>query len=160
MMKKINFFTPLFLIIQFLTPSFSNCLEEVSEKYSISKKLLLSIAYVESKGNELAISKLNKNGTFDIGLMQINSAWLPLLRKKGFKDKDLLDPCVSLDVAGWILAANIDRFGMNWKAVGAFNSTNLGNQQAYVNKVYATYKHLSMLSSEHPSKFSIAQLGN
>ena len=69
--------------------------EGVAQKYSVNHFLLYSIAKTESNLNPVAIGR-NSNGSYDIGLMQINSSWLPKLRQYGITEEHLLDPCVSL----------------------------------------------------------------
>ena len=59
------------------------CFTQASEKYNVPENLLRAIAAHESSMNPKAISKKNSDGTYDIGLMQINSWWMPQLYKYG-----------------------------------------------------------------------------
>src|SRR5690606_36371621 len=70
-----------------------------------------------------------------IGLMQINSAWLPVLGRWGITEERLYEPCISAYVGAWILAGNIARHGRTWRAVGAYNAVTPSRQLAYVRKV-------------------------
>ena len=130
---------------KYLNPKFSvdSCIQSASIKYRISKRLLLALAYVESSGNSKIISSVNKNGSFDMGLMQINSEWLPKLFKFGILQDDLMNPCISADVAGWILAQNIQKFGNTWAAVGHYNSNRAQQQEIYIRKVYTSFQRIS-----------------
>ncbi len=56
------------------------CWEQAAERYGVSPELLYAIARTESGLDPQAIG-LNRNGSRDIGLMQINSAWLPKLTR-------------------------------------------------------------------------------
>jgi len=119
--------------------AFAHCFEEASAKYGVDSKLLKSIAKVESNFNQNAIGK-NKNGSVDIGLMQINSSWLPTLAKYGITRETLInDACINVKVGAWVMASNIKQLGNNWKAVGAYNSPTRLNQQIYAEKVSAVY---------------------
>ncbi len=60
----------------------SSCFRRASIRYDISQRLLEAIAHVESSGNPMAVNQ-NSNGSEDIGLMQINSFWLPKLEEYG-----------------------------------------------------------------------------
>lgn len=111
------------------------CWEEAASKYRIHAYLLYAIAKTESNLNPRAINR-NKNGSYDIGLMQINSIWLPTLRKYGLDEQQLYDPCTSIQVGAWILAQNMQRLGNSWDAVGAYNASNPAYRLRYAQKVY------------------------
>jgi soluble lytic murein transglycosylase-like protein len=104
-------------------------------RYGVNPYLLYAIAKTESSLNPKAINR-NKNGSYDIGLMQINSSWLPTLRRYGVDEKHLLDPCTSIHVGAWILARNMQRMGNSWDAVGAYNATKPDLRLKYAMKVY------------------------
>ena len=54
----------------------------------------------------------NRDGSHDIGLMQINSMHLPDLARQGITRQRLLDePCLSIDVGASILSGFIRRHG-------------------------------------------------
>ena len=111
------------------------CWEYVGNKYGISPHLLYAIAKTESNLNPRAFNR-NANGSYDVGLMQINSSWLPTLARHGITETQLYEPCVSLEVGAWILAHNIRRHGNSWTAVGAYNATTPQKQLAYAQKVW------------------------
>ena len=94
-----------------------------------------AIATTESGLKPTLVSAPNTNGTYDIGLMQINSSWLPKLRRYGITESTLKDSCINLEVGAWILAGNMQRHGNTWKAVGAYNATSSEKQVAYAKKV-------------------------
>lgn len=122
-----------------------HCWYEAAAKYQVSPVLLYTIAMVESGNNAKAINK-NKNGTEDIGLMQINSSHLPWLEKYGItREKLLNDPCLNVHVGAYILAENIYRHGYTWKAIGAYNAKSPEKQARYAMKVWEMY--LKLLSS-------------
>jgi soluble lytic murein transglycosylase-like protein len=112
------------------------CWEEAGAKYGVNPYLLYAIARTESGLNPSAINRSNKNGSYDIGLMQINSRWLPTLRKYGITEEQLFDPCVSIHVGAWVLAQNIGRMGNSWEAVGAYNARDPELRLRYARKVY------------------------
>ncbi|MDK9702572.1 MAG: lytic transglycosylase domain-containing protein [Sulfuritalea sp.] len=112
----------------------TECMEGAGARYHINPVLLWSIAKVESSFSPLAENK-NPNGTTDIGVMQINSAWLPTLKRYGIDRQALQDPCTNIYVGAWILAQNIRRYGYNWEAVGAYNATTQAKRVNYARKV-------------------------
>ncbi len=109
--------------------------ESVAQKHAVNPHLLYAIATTESKLRPNVISPKNKNGTYDIGLMQINSSWLPTLGRYGINEASLLDSCINLDVGAWILAGNMKRHGNTWKAVGSYNAKDESKQMIYAKQV-------------------------
>lgn len=125
-----------------LTPAETQCLWDASRRYSVDPLLLKAIIKVESGGKATAVGK-NKNGSYDIGIMQINSAWLPTLRKYGVTASGLFDPCVNIHVGTWVLAGNIARFGYTWRALGAYNAASEGKRMRYASKVMRVWRELN-----------------
>ena len=110
------------------------CWEDAAARYQVSGTLLQAIARTESGGNPHAIGR-NRDGSRDIGLMQINSAWLPALARHGIDERDLYEPCTNLHVGAWILAHAIARYGYTWEAVGAYNAARPAARRTYIDKV-------------------------
>ncbi|WP_022846786.1 lytic transglycosylase domain-containing protein [Desulfurobacterium sp. TC5-1] len=121
-----------------LSPSFSAsmvCFGKAAEYYGLPASLLVAIAEVESGLNPGAV-RLNRNGSKDIGIMQINSSWIPVLKKYGIGEMDLYDPCTNVFVGAWILKQCFVRYGWTWKAVGCYHSGDPDRQLKYARKVY------------------------
>ena len=110
------------------------CWEDAAQRYQVSSTLLYAIARTESGLNPQALGR-NRNGSRDIGLMQINSAWLPKLASLGIDERDLFEPCTNIHIGAWILAGNIYRLGYTWEAVGAYNAASPDLRRAYIEKV-------------------------
>ena len=113
-----------------------SCWEQAADLHRVNPQVLVAIADVESNHRATALNK-NQNGTVDIGIMQINSSWLPQLEKFGITSRHLLDPCINVHVAAWILSKNMEQFGeTSWRAVGAYNATRDDLRLRYANKVH------------------------
>ncbi|MGN8345625.1 transglycosylase SLT domain-containing protein [Pseudomonas sp. SMV71] len=124
----------------------AGCWSRAGQVHAIEPELLQAIADVESGLKPDAINH-NRNGTRDIGLMQINSIHLPRLRAQGITEQRLLEePCLSVEVGASVLAGFIARYGYNWTAVGAYNAGNSPHRQAarlrYARKVWQRYQVL------------------
>ncbi|MDS0846386.1 transglycosylase SLT domain-containing protein [Burkholderia cenocepacia] len=113
----------------------ADCLDDAAAFQHVSVALMRGIAQVESGMNPNAVNT-NTNGTVDIGLMQINSTWLPTLAREGITRESLFDACTNAYVGAWILSQNIRQLGPNWNAIGAYNSASPDKRLAYARKVY------------------------
>ncbi len=116
-------------------PVMASCWDEAAARYGVNAHLLYAIAKTESGLNPRALNR-NRNGSYDLGLMQINSHWFPTLHKYGVSEAQLLDPCTSIHVGAWILAQNMQRLGNSWEAVGAYNARDPVYRLRYAQKVY------------------------
>ena len=125
------------------------CWDEAARYHGLDPWLLYAVAYTESSHNPNVISKANRNGTYDIGLMQINSVWLPTLKKYGISQQTLTNACASTYVGAWIMAQNVRRYGYSWKAIAAYNVGSVEDPRRreigyrYARKVYAHYDALA-----------------
>ncbi len=90
-----------------------------------------------SKREALALIKhaQQRKKSFDVGLMQINNWWLNRLH---IAPEIALLPQNNIRLGLWILAQEIQRYGFNWQAVGAYHSPHKKRQQLYA---YAISQH-------------------
>jgi soluble lytic murein transglycosylase-like protein len=114
----------------------ADCLDDAANYWGVPPPIAHAIAQQESGMRPWIVSK-NHDGSRDIGLMQINSSWLPKLARYGITAEDLLNnTCVNAYVGNWILAQNIQRLGYNWDAIGAYNSPTPANRYRYALAIY------------------------
>ncbi len=130
---------PILLLLTLLVaPAAGNaaCFEEAAARYRMPSSLLKAISRVESSGRSGAINR-NADGSQDVGHMQINSRWLPVLQPYGIDARSLFEPCTNTYVGAWILAQNIARLGYGWDAIGAYNAASPSKRITYARKVAA-----------------------
>jgi soluble lytic murein transglycosylase-like protein len=138
------------------------CWDEAGNRYGVSPHLLYAIARVESRLNPQAINLTHRQrtGTYDIGLMQINSSNLPALARLGIDEHDLYNPCTNINVGAWLLAQTFSRHGVSWDGVGAYNASctqlkGLACQSARSRYSWLVYRQLP--AQESPRAQRIAQ---
>lgn len=127
-----------------------DCWDRASQRYNIPVRVLYAVAKTESSLNPKAYEKLATSES--IGLMQVNSFWFPKLKTFGITREDLWQPCQNLMAGAWILAQEIQRYGLNWVAIGAYNSgayvarTRQAKLRQYVIYANTVYRHLPKLA--------------
>jgi hypothetical protein len=121
------------------------CFEEAGAEYGINPQILRAIAKVESNFNPRAVNK-NSNGTFDFGLMQINSSWAATLGKERWNS--LGDACSNTKTGAWILSMCMNKYGYTWKAIGCYNSQTPGKRDKYSKMVFDQLQRVKPLAQE------------
>ena len=116
----------------------SYCFNRAAFKYGLPVSLLKAVAYVESGFNPQAVDYDN-NGTYDYGVMQINTVWYPVIKRYW---NNLADPCYNVMVGSWILYRCKVRFGGIKRTLACYNSgsPDVFADRGYVNKVLAYKK--------------------
>ena len=97
------------------------CIADASVRYEVPELLLHAVLRKENGRTGQAVR--NANGTYDMGLAQINTVWVPHFAKYGVKLEHLLyDPCTNLQAAAYILKDNAIKFKGDWfRAIVAYN---------------------------------------
>ena len=121
-----------------------SCINSVAQEFHIPAKLIISVLNVE--GGKVGESSRNKNGTYDLGPMQINSSWWPTLYAYGITPQQVLfDPCINLKVGGWILSKNIADAKDLLTGVGDYNSSTFIINKNYSYRVRIRYTDLTKI---------------
>jgi hypothetical protein len=122
------------------------CMLAVSQFYHLPPRVLPSIQVVEA-GQPGTISR-NFNGTGDLGVMQVNTFWIPRLARswhmtpRAVAGRLIEDPCFNIAAAGAIMRIYLDESrGDVVQAVGYYHSHTPGLASDYQIKVIrASYR--------------------
>lgn len=116
------------------------CMALVASLYDLPPRVLPSIQAVEG-GRPGSVSR-NTNGSEDLGVMQINTLWLPALsRYTGLgeaivRDRLVNQPCFNIAAAGAILRAYLNETrGDLMRAIGNYHSHTPFRNLDYQDKV-------------------------
>ena len=127
-----------------------SCLLAAAASHDLPPAVLYSIMINE--GGKMGEVSKNTNNTYDLGLMQINSLWLPELAKHW--DVTPLeaayavvnDTCTNLNVASWILNKKIaEADGSLIKGIAYYHSRTPHLGHRYAMKIYNTLKEKNLL---------------
>lgn len=109
------------------------CFDEAGVEYGINPQILRAIAKVESNFDARAVN-WNKNGTYDFGIMQINSIWGYTLGREWWST--LGDPCSNIRGGAMILSGCMKKYGYTWEAIGCYNSQTPSKRNRYAMMVF------------------------
>ncbi|GAB4262159.1 MAG: lytic transglycosylase domain-containing protein [Deferrisomatales bacterium] len=109
------------------------CFEEAARLYDLPPLLLRTIAEHESRLDPDAAG-WNRDGSVDVGLMQINSWWEDRLGRERWIAV-CTDPCYNVKVGAWILADCLRRHGYTPEGIGCYNAVSSPKRHAYSKRI-------------------------
>ena len=120
------------------------CFQREAERNGLDPYVLLAVMKTENgRPGEQA---RNRNGTHDLGVMSVNTVWVPGLAKQmGMAEDDVAfklasDGCANVAAGAAILKRRIHEAGDVWEGVARFHSRNPAKQGPYLKRVYAQFK--------------------
>lgn len=123
-----------------IPPAIIQCATIAAQEYQVPRILLLAIMKTESGWRQNLIN-VNRNGTYDIGIMQINSRWAKRLKTQyGIPDAEYrlrTDYCYNIRVGAWILKQELGNvtpttgYHEYWRRVGNYHSRNPRHNKRY-----------------------------
>lgn len=132
-----------------LSTAVLQCIVDAGRVNNINPDIIFSVILTE--GGFSGSESLNKNGTRDLGLMQINDkTWLGLIANKLFNgDKKKAyqslknDECFNVYVGSWILSNSIRiEHGDLWQGIGRYHSATEKYKYSYQVKVKQKLNHI------------------
>jgi len=140
MIKLFNLVFMIFIILsvafafssQATAKSYISCIDNASKKYNVPSLLIDLIANKLESGS-VGLKSMNSNGTYDMGIMQINSIHLKELEKYNVTENDLVNnACINIDVGTWILSKEILKTKSYAKGLGRYHSGNTKHATKYL----------------------------
>ena len=115
------------------------CMMLAAQTYDVPPAVLVGI--YKTEGGKIGQEVSNTNGSYDLGPMQINTIWLPLLAKKWGVSEDTArrwlrdDACTNIGVSAWILRTHIDETQSINQAIAHYHSRTPVHGTRYRKKV-------------------------
>ncbi|MHB8447603.1 MAG: lytic transglycosylase domain-containing protein [Sulfuricaulis sp.] len=111
------------------------CVAKAAHVFQVEKTALYLILDVE-RGTIGQTSQPNRDGSVDIGPMQINSWWLPRLRTAGLTEKDIKDDlCLNIMTGAWIYAQERRHTKTEAAAIARYHSPTPAEQRVYLDLI-------------------------
>ncbi|WP_170968501.1 lytic transglycosylase domain-containing protein [Psychromonas sp. SP041] len=123
----------------------TECVNFASKYYNVNPSVIRAIIAVE--GGKIGTMSRNSNGTYDMGIMQINTIHIKDLRKR-FPTLNLTrkkisnGACVNIFLAVDILNRRIKENSNYWLGVGSYHSKTPKYRNRYLKKIYKAYKRI------------------
>lgn len=129
------------------------CSIAAAEKYHLPPHYLLAVA--ERENGRPGQQVRNTNGTYDVGAMQINTAYIRTLSRYGVTQSAVAQPgCYAYYLAAWRIKRHIvyDRKGDIW--------TKIANYHSYTPKYNAIYRAAIIRLAEKWERWLAGRQGN
>lgn len=130
-----------------MTIPFLACMAGVAAFYHLPPRVLPAIQAVE--GGRPGLVHLNRDGSQDLGVMQVNTRWVqPLAHQTGVSAQEtrqrlLTDPCFNIAVSGAIVRIYLKQAdGDLLRAIGYYHSHTTPLAERYQTAVIAAAKRL------------------
>ncbi|WP_072895586.1 lytic transglycosylase domain-containing protein [Sphingobium sp. YR657] len=101
----------------------------------------------DQEGGQIGTVSKNRDGSEDLGPMQINSWWLTPIARAIQRDRDQVrtwlinDACFNVQAARWIFVEGLRTSKNYWVAVGVYHSPKAHRQQSYAALVAEKLSH-------------------
>ncbi|MDR1394796.1 MAG: lytic transglycosylase domain-containing protein [Deltaproteobacteria bacterium] len=126
-----------------LRPLTVSCLVYGARQLEVPQGLILLVLAAE--GGQVGQVSHNPGGSYDLGPMQINSWWLPLLKQGGITAEEIRDNgCTNVLVGTWILKLQLRQAKNVWQALAWYHSRQPRLGEAYVRGVLKTAKSFDL----------------
>jgi hypothetical protein len=141
--------------MSFMAIPYLACMALVAAVYHLPPRVLPAIQAVE--GGTVGNVSQNLDGSADLGVMQVNTLWLPALSRVARLTPDetqrrlVFDPCFNIAAAGLIMREYLNEtHGDLMQSVGDYHSHTFVRNHLYQEKVVAAARRLFVRSVVQP----------
>jgi len=133
----------------------ATCVLLAANTYHVPAAVMIGIMHVEG-GHIGQEAGPNVNGTYDLGPMQVNTRWLPMLQTVWHVNAPTArnwvrdNGCVNVHVAAWILRQKMDESGSLWGGIAAYHSATPAIGGPYATKVIEVMDRKGLVKHDVP----------
>lgn len=135
--------------------AYLKCMLVVAATTGLPPRVLPVIQSIE--GGAVGMVRPNSNGTEDLGVMQVNTIWIPVLASRAglpeaeTKKRMIADPCFNIAAAALILRSYLaQENGDLLSAIGDYHSHTPALKRAYSARAERTARQLFSQPESHP----------
>lgn len=114
--------------------SYQHCIDKASRDFSVPSVVIESI--IEVEGGKVGTKSKNSDGSYDYGIMQINTWWFrhgPLRKQYNVSIEEVTNnACINIYIGTWILATELANAKDFWTGIGNYNSNIKKKPRAHV----------------------------
>lgn len=126
------------------------CLMLASKTYNVPPAVMVGIMQIE--GGRVGQEVGNTNGSYDLGPMQINTIWLPMLAGHWNVDQNTArrwvrdNGCINMHVSAWILRQQLEKTnGHVYNAIARYHSGTPSLGGPYAEKVVSAMRKKGLI---------------
>lgn len=133
------------------------CVMIAANLYGVPPAVMIGIMQVEGGRVGQQVGP-NRNGSYDLGPMQVNTRWVPELARFWRVDQKTAkaavrdDGCVNVKVAAWILRQKIEEAGSLYLGIAHYHSATPAHGHRYASKVIAAMESRGLVKHDEGSK--------
>jgi soluble lytic murein transglycosylase-like protein len=119
--------TPLVAPHGYLNQEVVQCVANAAQYYQVPELLLHAL--LQKERGRVGQAVRDANGSYDLGLAQINTVWASEFARFGITPEQIRDdPCTNLYAAGYVLRLNVNHYGGNdwYRATMAYHAGSSG----------------------------------
>lgn len=126
---------------------YDDIFKKYEKEFGISYFLMKSIAMTENNTFNPKAIMHNTNGTRDIGLMQINTAWIKWMPEANITVEKLYDPEFNIKVAFMIVDKIIEKHGYSWDSIGRYHSGTTKFKNKWLSRIKGNIRYLASIDN-------------
>lgn len=119
----------------------TQCVDSAARRFNVNPQLILAV--MRTEGGTTGKVTWNKNGSYDMGLMQINSIHLPELAQLGYSRDTLINNgCANIFAGTYKLRQAIDGGQDFWHGVSRYHSKTPEKGAVYLGRVVTNLRQI------------------